>query len=197
MMEFWNIRCYNHISKYEFTKEVSQMSKKRTKAIRNRKQMLSDFSGGCLMIMIVCFFALFTVQHVIFYANAKSNTFQEYSGHFERTEINYLRNTKYRFVLPNGDVITADPDIMQHNKRMEDFSELHFLYTAPQNKVFSAANNAVAISTTDGGTDFLTMDDSIEEAKLGICIGAFFTILWMAITVIYWFCFVKLNPRKK
>jgi len=173
------------------------MSKKSTQATRIRKEKFSNFLVGAFLVIMLLFFALFTVQHSLLYMHTNSNELYEYSGNFELSKIKKTRNTTYRFALANGDIITANPDIIQHNQRIGEFTELHFLYTAPQNNIFSITNNAVAISTLDGATNFLSKNDSIAEAKHGIYLGAFFIILILAINIIYWFCLVGVKPRKK
>ena len=173
------------------------MSKKSTQATRIRKEKFSKFLVGGFLIIMLLFFALFTVQHALLYVRTNSNELYEYIGHFELSKINKTRNTTYRFALANGDIITANSDIIQYNQRIEEFAELHFLYTAPQNNIFSTTNNAVAISTLDGATIFLSANDSIAEVKRGIYFGAFFTILILAINIIYWFFLVGVKPRKK
>lgn len=122
------------------------------------------------------------------YAHTNSYELYEYSGHFELKEIRQFRNTTYQFILDNGNTIAANPDITQYNQRIEEFTELHFLYTV---------NTAVEISTLDGATYFLSKDDSTAEALGGIYLGSFFMALMLAINIIYWLCFVRMNPRKK
>ena len=164
------------------------MSKKSTQARRVRAARLSNLLVGGFLVIFLLFFVLFAVQHGLVYAHTNSNELYEYSGHFELKEIRKLRNTTYQFILDNGDDIAANPDVMQHNQRIEEFTELHFLYTS---------NTAVEISTLDGATHFLSKDDSTNEALGGIYLGSFFVVLMLAINIIYWLCFVRIKPRKK
>ena len=164
------------------------MSKKSTQARRVRTARLSNLLVGGFFVIISLFFVLFTVNHSVVYAHTNSNKLYEYSGHFELKEIRKLRNTTYQFILDNGDTITANPDIMQYNQRIEEFAELHFLYTA---------NTAVEITTLDGATYFLSKDDSTTEALGNIYLGSFFAVLMLAISIIYWLCLVRIKPRKK
>ena len=164
------------------------MSKKNTQARRARAARLSDLLVGGFLVFLLLFFVLFTVQHSLVYAHSNSNALYEYSGHFELKEIRKLRNTTYHFILDNGDAIAANPDIIQHNQRIDEFNELHFLYTA---------NTAVEITTLDGTTILLSKDDSIIEARGSIYLGSFFAILILAMNIIYWLCLVGAKPRKK
>ena len=164
------------------------MSKKSTQARRVRAARLSNLLVGGFFVFILLCFVLFAVRHGLIYARTNSNELYEYSGHFELKEIRKIRNTTYQFVLDNGDTIAANPDIMQYNQRMEEFAELHFLYTA---------STAVEIATLDGAICFLSKDDSTTEALGNIYLGSFFAVLMLAISIIYWLCLVRINPRKK
>ena len=164
------------------------MSKKSTQARRVGAAKLSNLLVGGFFVIILLFFVLFAVRHGLVYAHTNSNALYEYSGHFELKEIRKLRNTTYQFILDNGDTIAANPDIMQYNQRIEEFTELHFLYTA---------NTAVEINTLDGATYFLSKDDSTTEALGNIYLGSFFAVLMLAISIIYWLCLVRIKPRKK
>ena len=164
------------------------MSKKSTQARRVRAARLSNLLVGGFLVIFLLFFVLFAVQHGLVYAHTNSNELYEYSGHFELKEIRKLRNTTYQFILDNGDTIAANPDIMQYNQRIEEFTELHFLYTA---------NTAVEITTLDGATYFLSKDDSTAEALGSIYLGSSFAVLMLAISIIYWLCLVRIKPRKK
>ena len=164
------------------------MSKKSTQARRVSAARLSNLLVGGFLVIFLLFFVLFAVQHGLVYAHTNSNELYEYSGHFELKEIRKLRNTTYQFILDNGDTIAANPDIMQYNQRIEEFTELHFLYTA---------NTAVEIATLDGATCFLSKDDSTTAALGNIYLGSFFAVLMLAISIINWLCLVRQNPRKK
>ena len=164
------------------------MSKKSTQARRVRAARLSNLLVGSFFVIILLFFVLFAVRHGLVYTHTNSNELYVYSGHFELKEIRKLRNTTYQFILDNGDTIAANPDIMQYNQRIEEFTELHFLYTA---------NTAVEITTLDGATYFLSKDDSTAEALGSIYLGSSFAVLMLAISIIYWLCLVRIKPRKK
>ncbi len=164
------------------------MPKKSTQARRVRAARISNLLVGCFCVIILLFFVLFAVHHGSIYVHTNSNELYEYSGHFELKEIRKSRNTTYQFILDNGDAITANPDIMQYNQRIEEFTELHFLYTA---------NTAVEITTLDGVTYFLSKDNSTAEALGGIYLGSLFAVLMLAINIIYWLCLVRIKPRKK
>ena len=164
------------------------MSKKSTQARRVKAARFSNLVFGAFLVIFLLFFVLVAVHHSLVYAHTNSNDLYEYSGHFELKEIRKLRNTTYRFILDNGDAITANPDIMQYNQRIEDFTELHFLYTA---------NTAVEITTLDGATYFLSKDASTTEALGFIYLGSFFAVLMLAINIMYWLYLVRIKPRKK
>ena len=164
------------------------MSKKSTQARRVRAARFSDLIVGGFLVVFLLFFVLFAVRHGLVYTHTNSNELYEYSGHFELKEIRKSRNTTYQFILDNGVAIAANPDIMQYNQRIEEFSELHFLYTA---------NTAVEITTLDGATYFLSKDDSTTEALGSVYLGSFFAVLMLAINIIYWLCLVRIKPRKK
>ena len=164
------------------------MSKKSTQARLVSAARLSNLLVGGFFVIILLFFVLLAVRHGLVYAHTNSNELYEYSGHFELKEIRKLRNTTYQFILDNGDTIAANPDIMQYNQRIEEFTELHFLYTA---------NTAVEITTLDGATYFLFKDDSTTEALGNIYLSSFFAVLMLAISIIYWLCLVRIKPRKK
>ena len=164
------------------------MSKKSTQARRVRAARFSDLIVGGFLVVFLLFFVLFAVRHGLVYTHTNSNELYEYSGHFELKEIRKSRNTTYQFILDNGDTIAANPDIMQYNQRIEEFTELHFLYTA---------NTAVEITTLDGATYFLSKDDSTTEALGSVYLGSFFAVLMLAINIIYWLCLVRIKPRKK
>ena len=164
------------------------MSKKSMQARRVRAARLSGLLVGGVLVVFLLFFVLFAVHHGLIYAHTNSNELYEYSGRFEIKEIRKSRNTTYRFILDNGDAIAANPDIMQYNQRLEEFTELHFLYTE---------NTAVEITTLDGATYFLSKDDSTAEALGCIYLGSFFAVLMLVINIIYWLCFISTKPRKK
>ena len=164
------------------------MSKKSTQARRVRAARFSNLLVGGFFVISLLFFVLFAIHHGLVYVHTNSNELYEYSGHFELKEIRKLRNTTYQFILDNGDTIAVNPDIMQYNQRIEEFTELHFLYTA---------NTAVEITTLDGVTYFLSKDDSTTEALGGVYLGSFFAILMLVINIIYWLCLVRIKPRKK
>ena len=164
------------------------MSKKSTQARRVRVKRFSDFLTSSFLIIILLFFVLLAVHYGSIYARTNSNELYEYSGHFELEEIHKLRNTTYQFKLDNGDTIAANPDIMQYNQRIDEFCELHFLYTA---------NTAVEITTLDGTTIFLSKDNSVTEALGFIYLGSFFALLILVLNIIYLLCFVRAKPHKK
>lgn len=164
------------------------MSKKSTQARRVSAARFSDFLIGSFLVIIMLFFVLLAVRHGSVYAHINSNELYEYSGHFELEKIRTLRNTTYQFKLDNGDTIAANPDIMQYNQRIDEFTELHFLY---------AENTAVEITTLDGATNFLSKVDSATEALGFVYLGSFFAVLILIINIIYWLCFVRAKPRKK
>ena len=164
------------------------MSKKSTQARRVRAARFSDLIVGGFFVVFLLFFVLFAVHNGLVYSHTNSNELYEYSGHFELKEIRKLRNTTYQFILDNGDAIAANPDIMQYNQRIEEFTDLHFLYTA---------NTAVEITTLDGSTYFLSKDDSTTEALGFIYLGSFFAVLMLAINIMYWLFLVRIKPRKK
>lgn len=164
------------------------MSKNSAQARRVRAKKFSDFLLGGFFIIFLLFFVLLAVRHGSVYARTNSNTLYEYSGHFELEEIRKLRNTTYQFKLDNGDTIAANPDIMQYHQRIDEFNELHFLYTA---------NTAVEITTLDRTKIFLSKDDSVTEALGFVYLGSFFAVLILAINIIYWSCLVSAKPRKK
>ena len=164
------------------------MSKKSTQARRVKAARFSNLLFGAFLVIFLLFFVLVAVHHGFVYAHTNSNDLYEYSGHFELKEIRKLRNTTYQFILDNGDAIAANPDIMQYNQRIEEFTDLHFLYTA---------NTAVEITTLDGATYFLSKDDSTTEALGFIYLGSFFTVLMLAINIMYWLYLVRIKPRKK
>ena len=164
------------------------MCKKSTQARRVRVKRFSDFLTSSFLIIFLLFFVLLAIHYGSIYARTNSNELYEYSGHFELKEIRKLRNTTYQFILDNGDAIAANPDIMQYNQRIEEFTDLHFLYTA---------NTAVEITTLDGATYFLSKDDSTTEALGFIYLGSFFAVLMLAINIMYWLYLVRIKPRKK
>ena len=164
------------------------MSKKSTQARRVRAARLSNLLVGVFFVFILLFFVLFAVRHGLIYAHTNSNELYEYSGHFELEEIRKLRNTTYQFILDNGDMIAANPDIMQYNQRIDEFNELHFLYTA---------NTAVEITTLDRTTIFLSKDESVTEALGFIYLGSFFAVVILILNIICWLCFVRAKPHKK
>ena len=98
--------------------------------------------------------------------------------------------------MPNGDIITAHPDIMQHNQEIVEFTELHFLYVIPK-ITLPFTYNAVAITTLDGAIQFLTMNASMAEAKLGIIAGAVLIFLFLALNIIYLLYVIRVKPCKK
>ena len=54
------------------------MSKKSTQATRIRKEKFSKFLVGGFLIIMLLFFALFTVQHALLYVRTNSNELYEY-----------------------------------------------------------------------------------------------------------------------
>ena len=123
------------------------MSKKSTQARRVRAARFSDLMVGGFLVVFLLFFVLFAVHNGLVYSHTNSNELYEYSGHFELKEIRKSRNATYQFILDNGDTIAANPDIMQHNQTIKEYTDLHFLYTA---------NTAVEITTLDETTYFLS-----------------------------------------
>ena len=172
------------------------MPKKSTQATRIRKRQLSDFLVVVTLLIILLLFILFTIQNVLLYVYTNSNNLYEYSGCFELREIQKSKHTTYQFALPNGDIITAQPNIMQHNQKIGEFTELHFLYVTPK-ITLPFTYNAAAITTLDGATRFLTMNASMAEAKLGIIAGAVLTFLFLALNIIYLLCVIGVKPCKK
>ena len=172
------------------------MSKKSTQASRVKKQKITDFLLLVFLAIMLLFFVLFAVQNALLYTHTNSNELYEYSGHFKVNEIHRPRNTTYRFTLNNGDTITANPDIMQCNQGIEEFSELRFLYTPTKNIIFFEYT-AVEITTLDGTIIFLDKNDSISEAKQGIYLGIAFTVLLLAMNIICWLCLGRGKSRKK
>jgi hypothetical protein len=172
------------------------MSKKSTQAARVRKQKITNFLALGFLVIMLLFFILYTTQNALLYIHTNSNELYEYSGHFELNEIRRHRNTAYRFTLDNGDTITANPDIMQYNQRIDDFSELHFLYTPSKNIIFFEYT-AVEITTLDGTIIFLDKNDSISEAMQCIYLGIAFTVLLFAMNIVSWLCLGRGKSRKK
>lgn len=172
------------------------MSKKSTQARRVRTYRLSNLLVGGFLVIILLFSVLFTVHQGLVYTCTNSNELYEYNGHFELSKIRKTRNTTYQFILDNGDIITANPDIMQHNQRIEEFTELHFLYTENQN-IISSTYTAVEITTLEGATSFLSTHATTAEAKQGVVLGSIFAVLILVVNIIYWLCLVSVKPRKK
>ena len=172
------------------------MPKKNTQAARIRKRQFSDFLVFVTLIIILLLLILFTAQKVLLYVHTDSNNLYDYSGCFELRKIQKAKNTTYQFTLPNGDIITAHPDIMQHNQEIVEFTELHFLYVIPK-ITLPFTYNAAAITTLDGAIQFLTMNASMAEAKLGIIAGAVLIFLFLALNIIYLLYVIRVKPCKK
>ena len=172
------------------------MSKKSTQAARVRKQKITNILAMGFLVVMLLFFVLYTAQNALLYVHTNSNKLYKYSGHFEVSQIRRHRNTTYQFTLDNGDIITANPDIMQSNQRIEEFSELYFLYTPTKNIIFSAYT-AVEITTLDGTIIFLDKNDSISEAKQCIYLGITFTVVLLAMNIICWLCLRRGKSVKK
>ena len=172
------------------------MPKRSTQLARIRKRQFSDFLVFITLVLILLSFILFTTQKALLYVNTNSNNLYEYSGCFELKEIQKTRGTTYQFTLPNGDIITAQPDIMQHNQEIGEFAELHFLYIMPK-ITLPFTYNAAAIATLDGTTYFLTRDASMTEAKTGIFVGAVLTLLFLALNIVYLLCVIGVKHHKK
>ena len=83
-------------------------------------------------------------------------------------------------------------------KLLDEFEELKFSYTSFRNIPFFAYT-AVSITTIDGEISFLSENDTITEAKLGIV--AFVVIIGIIVSVIIAWCAVlvwlRRTPKKK
>ena len=173
------------------------MAKKDTNG-KKQKKKITDILTACILIAIMVVFTLYSVHDIALCVNTTSERNCEYSGSFKLNESRRTRNTTYIFTLANGDVITANPDIMEHHQRLDEFEELKFSYTSFRNIPFFTYT-AVSITTIDGEINFLSANDTITEAKLGIV--AFVVIIGIIVSVIIAWCAVlvwlRRTPKKR
>ena len=161
------------------------MVRKRSKRIKSKTQKSTDILTVCILIVIMVVFTLYAVHDIVLCVHTSSGRNCEYIGSFELSESRRTRNTTYKFTLANGDVITADSSMIEKHQSLDEFDELKFSYTSFRNIPFFAYT-AVSITTVDGEISFLSVNDTIAEAKLGI--GVFAVIIGIIVLVIIAWC---------
>ena len=106
----------------------------------------------------------------------------------------YLREMK----IEVDKIVDEIGTIIDRISNIEEFEELKFSYTSFRNIPFFAYT-AVSITTIDGEISFLSENDTITEAKLGIV--AFVVIIGIIVSVIIAWCAVlvwlRRTPKKK
>ena len=174
------------------------MTKKKSQRMKSKTKKITDVLTVCILTVIMIVFTLYAVHDIVLCVHTSSGRNCEYIGSFELSESRRTRNTTYKFTLTNGDTITADPSIMEHHQRLDEFDELAFSYTSFRNIPFFAYT-AVSITTIDGEISFLSVSDTITEAKLGI--GVFAVIIGIIVSaIIAWYAvlmWLSRTPKKK
>ena len=108
--------------------------------------------------------------------------FSEYQGNYTFYEKRYARNTSYRFVLDNGDVISVAPEYVDEpDTDWTAFPQLSFRYFRKESLFLFHTHTCVSITSADGEIVFVQEDVTTAEARslaiLLLIIGASCVVL--------------------
>jgi hypothetical protein len=119
-----------------------------------------------------------------------SNDLKEYSGTYIISESHRLRNTIYFAFLENDDVLRITPELLKNDSDFTESSTLHFTYSKPK-LVLMSAYTCVGISNISGNTCYMEIEDSFDEAVLGIYTGMLISIPILALAILV----IKSRPK--
>ncbi len=163
------------------------------------KKKFGNITSVCILSIIILVLTLYFVQDIAIFVHTNSGRNCEYSGSYELRKIHRTRNTTYQFTLENGDTVTAIPGKIENNQRIEDFDELKFSYTLFKTAPFFT-HTAVSITTTDGEICFLSIDDTLAEARLGIWTFAILIGIIVSVVIaggVVWWRLLRSSKKRK
>lgn len=127
--------------------------------------------------------------------------FSEYQGNYTFCETRYARNTSYRFVLDNGDVISVAPEyVAEPDTDWAAFPQLSFRYFRKESLFLFNTHTCVSITSADGEIVFVQEDVTTAEARslaiLLLIIGASCAIL-SGVPLFFYLLEIGLFGKKK
>ncbi|MBO5836865.1 MAG: hypothetical protein J6Q92_03130 [Oscillospiraceae bacterium] len=133
-----------------------------------KKQPLPTSSFLFIIGLLVagCVFIFESLQCFGIIYNWDNNGTSEYYGQYMLSKEHFLRNTNYKFVLENGDILTV-PCEYAINTDFENYPKLAFRY-ASQKSIFTLGKyRVVSIQSKDGGCLFVEENTTTQEMRLG------------------------------
>ena len=169
------------------------MKKKR---VRN-KALIKGVISLTIFFLIGVLITSNAIQKIVLVSQGDEGVI-EYQGEFELVEKRSLRNTNYRFVLRNGDIINVYPeDLPDHVKGsdFQEYGELTFRYSKSKNIVPWGTHACLSISTVDGEVELLesaTMAQSIKYEIIMFSVWGLF-IVFFSIFILLFFAFCEVG----
>ena len=139
------------------------------KRICNNVRMNGVFSAS-IFFLIGVLITVQAIQKIVLVSQGDEGVI-EYQGEYEFVEKRYLRNTNYRFVLENGDIINVYPEDLPDHVKGSDFkehSELTFKYSKYKNTIIWGTHTCISISTVDSEIELLESATMNQDIKFEI-----------------------------
>lgn len=146
------------------------------------KRRISNICVLVVLLLMFAYFLAFSIRNIIICRNISTGNLKTYSGAFEVSKARRARNTLSFLSLENGDVVRIAPELLEDGIHLEQYSNLHFAYSAPQFG-FAPAYTCIEITSIGGSRILLNDEVSKNEAKLSIYTGLFFTVLVAALII--------------
>ena len=150
---------------------------------KEAKQRVSNSIALFFLLLIGLFFLSYSIRNMIICNHINSNDLKEYSGTYTISESHRLRNTIYFVFLENGDVLRITPELLKNDSDFTELSTLHFTYSKPEFGLMSAYT-CVGISNTSGNACYMGIEDSFDEAVMGIYTGVLISIPILALAIL-------------
>lgn len=167
---------------------------------KERSNKLRDLLAGFLAVLVTLIFVWGITEAAVTVSNIDNDTCRSYSGEYSYrlvTKYGKYRSTTYRFTLGNGDELVADYARVTDKEGMERLDTLRFQYSSFP-RLLSGHYRVIAISSTDGSTDFVSLQETRATCVSQIwglsVILAVWLMLWGAVIVI---AFLLRRKRKK
>ena len=139
------------------------------KRLRNNVQIKGVISAS-IFFLIGVLITVQAIQKIVLVSQGDEGVI-EYQGEYEFVEKRYLRNTNYRFVLVNGDIINIYPEDLPDHVKGSDFkehSELTFKYSKYKNTIIWGTHTCISISTVDSEIELLESATMNQDIKFEI-----------------------------
>lgn len=169
---------------------------KRKHQAKITRRRISHIIIMILLFLVFLFFLSFSIRNMVICNHINTNNLKEYSGKYTIRESHRTRNTIYFVFLENGDVLRITPELLKKGDDFTELSTLHFTYSKPQFGLIFAYT-CVGIFSTNGAECYLEIEDSLNEATIGIYTGILISILTLSLAVTVFSSYVIVGFSKK